>query len=427
MNIPGRSLISKMSWTNLRLVRGNLIITALLLLIIIIINPALFWLCIIGFALVVFVTSIALPMTNVRKLRQMVERRQQRTWPRNAMKSIAESLSFPVFILDRENVLRFANTASKSVFGPVNEGDPISFKFRTPQIVELVETVTATGLSQSMIYEEQTVEKRWFEVKCIPVRKFKNPTGVNQPSNFFLLTFADLTQIRRTEQMRSDFVANASHELRTPLTSLRGFIETMQGPAKDDEKAKEEFLAVMFEQTERMSRLIDDLLSLSHIEAKAHIRPLGKVNLGLLLASVNETLQPTAKKYGTKLTMSGFKEDVEVTGDHDELFQVFQNLIENACKYGREKGDVDVVLAQNGSDHQPVCVEIRDNGFGIESQHIPRLTERFYRAPNKNSKALKGTGLGLAIVKHILNRHNASFQMASTLGKGTIASVKFSN
>ncbi|MFL5008643.1 ATP-binding protein, partial [Rhizobium sp.] len=243
------------------------------------------------------------------------------------------------------------------------------------------------------------------------------------PDGSRLVRLADLSQARAAERMRVDFVANASHELRTPLASLRGFIETIQGPAKNDLKAQARFLNIMLDQTTRMSRLVDDLLSLSRLELKSHIAPDEKVDLVPLLGHVRDALVPLAKDVGVVINLHLPDGKVEVLGDRDELVQVFENLMENACKYGQEGEVVDVWL-KNGTG-QPVEVSIVDKGPGIPAEHVPRLTERFYRVSIEDSRSKKGTGLGLAIVKHILTRHRARLIVKSEVGKGTNFTVRF--
>jgi two-component system phosphate regulon sensor histidine kinase PhoR len=226
--------------------------------------------------------------------------------------------------------------------------------------------------------------------------------------------------------MRSDFVANASHELRTPLASLRGFIETMQGPARKDEAAREKFLGIMLEQVTRMSRLVDDLLSLSRLELKSKIAPDGVVDLASVISSVAASLGPLAKDLGVTIHLDLPAYPVRVTGERDELTEVFENLIENACKYGQSGGHVDVRMTGGAPEQSgPVEVAVTDHGPGIPEDQVPRLTERFYRVNVEHSKSKKGTGLGLAIVKHILTRHRASLVIRSELGKGSTFTVRF--
>ena len=238
----------------------------------------------------------------------------------------------------------------------------------------------------------------------------------------YLLSFRDLTEAHRLERMRSDFIANASHELRTPLASLSGFIETLRGPARNDAVARDNFLEIMQKQAERMARLIDDLLSLSRIEMKAHIAVKDQVDLTIVLNHVVDTLRPLATNLDIEIERHIDPGPVMVLGDRDELTQVFQNLLENACKYGQSGKKVVVELKNNG---EGIKATIQDFGPGIPEEHIPRLTERFYRVNIETSRAQKGTGLGLAIVKHILTRHRARLVVRSRVGEGSSFTVAF--
>jgi two-component system phosphate regulon sensor histidine kinase PhoR len=248
--------------------------------------------------------------------------------------------------------------------------------------------------------------------------------GGSEPS--LLITFRDLTEQDRLARMRADFVANASHELRTPLASLKGYVETLQGNARDDADARTRFLKIMAEQAERMSRLVDDLLSLSRVEMREHLPLSGEAELGFLLAEVTKTLEPLASAAGVTLHLSRGDGDALVRGDGDELTQVFQNLVQNAIKYGRGGGKVEIRLTrQPAASGRPAGfrVDVSDDGPGIPPQHLPRLTERFYRVSAAASREKGGTGLGLAIVKHILNRHRGELLIRSQLGQGSTFSV----
>ena len=208
-----------------------------------------------------------------------------------------------------------------------------------------------------------------------------------------IMTLQDLTTQRQTESVRADFVANVSHELRTPLSTLVGFIETLQGPARDDREAAERFLGIMRDQAGRMSRLVEDLLSLSKIEMNAAVLPSGAVAVGDLLHTVAESLSLQAERDDQKIVIDS-TENLRVRGDADELTQVFWNLIENALKYGRESGKVSINVQPADGD-QSIRIAVSDDGEGIEEKHLDRLTERFYRADKGRSRAMGGTGLGL--------------------------------
>jgi two-component system phosphate regulon sensor histidine kinase PhoR len=239
--------------------------------------------------------------------------------------------------------------------------------------------------------------------------------------------FRDLSEQDRLAQMRSDFIANASHELRTPLASLRGFIETLEGPASEDSAARKRFLSIMSAQAARMTRILDDLLSLSRIEMRAHVPPTGNVSVGAVLKEVCQGMEPLAHEAGISINLNlPQTPPLQVRGERDELVQVFQNLVQNAIKYGRRGGRVDVSLKVDPatSPRRPrLLASVADDGPGIEAEHLPRLTERFYRVDTATSREKGGTGLGLAIVKHILNRHRGDLKISSEVGKGSTFTV----
>jgi two-component system phosphate regulon sensor histidine kinase PhoR len=208
--------------------------------------------------------------------------------------------------------------------------------------------------------------------------------------------------------------------LRTPLASLIGFIETLQGAARDDAKARERFLGLMKAQGERMARLIDDLLSLSRVEMNEHIGPQDSIDLAQAARHVCDVLAPLAREQGVTLNLQ-VSEPLVVKGDWDELVQVIENVVENAIKYAASGKRVDILgNAIAGEAH----LSVMDHGPGIPLEHLPRLTERFYRVNVQDSRQRGGTGLGLAIVKHILNRHGGRLQIASELGRGSSFTIR---
>lgn len=242
-----------------------------------------------------------------------------------------------------------------------------------------------------------------------------------------VLTLHDITQLKQAEQMRADFIANASHELRTPLATLIGFIETLRGPAREDAEARERFLAIMHQQSSRMVRLVEDLLSLSRIELNEHVMPKDRVALAPLLNDVAEALELRADERSMRIHLTLPPSLPDVLGDRDEIAQVFQNLVDNAIKYGRSGTEVtisaDIVSPTSHSGESGsvsyVSVAVRDRGEGIAREHLPRLTERFYRVDTARSREMGGTGLGLAIAKHILNHHRGFLEIESTPGEGS--------
>jgi len=342
--------------------------------------------------------------------------------PRSRLPEVAATLAgldIPVMVLSGDASVLFQNRAAEKAFGEMIIGAHLSARLRSPGILDMVRETIATNAPNQIEHSERLPSERVYIVRSAPIDLGEGEGG----ERFFVLSFRDISEVRRIDRMRSDFVANASHELRTPLASLRGFIETIQGPAKNDTKAQERFLGIMFDQTTRMSRLVDDLLSLSRLELKSHIAPDEKVDLVPLLGHVRDSLQPLARDVGVEINLSLPEGRAEVLGDRDELVQVFENLIENACKYGQEGKTVDVSIKNRQGE--PVEVTVADHGPGIPAEHVPRLTERFYRVSIEDSRSKKGTGLGLAIVKHILTRHRARLIVKSEVGKGTAFTVRF--
>jgi two-component system phosphate regulon sensor histidine kinase PhoR len=336
------------------------------------------------------------------------------------LRAVVAGLPDPVIALDREGRVLALNDRARALAPALRLGEPVSLALRMPELIEAVGRASARGEEQRVEYSERGPLDRWFETIVVPV---KRDPGLSQP-DLVLLTFHDLTPLRRVEEMRADFVANASHELRTPLAALSGFIETLQGSARDDAKARQRFLAIMQEQAKRMARLIDDLLSLSRIELNAHRRPDTPVDMVPIVRQVVDSLETLARDRGVSVNVAA-DDALMVLGDHDELVRIFENLVENALKYGAPGERVDIALSPGTSiDGEPEAqVSVRDYGPGIAPEHLPRLTERFYRVDVTESRAQGGTGLGLALVKHILNRHHGRLTIESSPGAGATFTV----
>jgi len=336
------------------------------------------------------------------------------------LRSLVAGLPDPVVALDREGRVLALNERARALAPALRQGEPVSFALRVPEVIEAIGRATKEAEEQRVVYFERVPLDRWYETVIMPVKRDPNTRG----RDLVLMTFHDLTPLRRVEEMRADFVANASHELRTPLASLLGFIETLQGSARQDPKARDRFLSIMQEQGRRMARLIDDLLSLSRIELNAHRRPDTPVDLVPIIRQVSDGLETLARDRGVSVNITGAGA-LSVLGDHDELLRVFENLIENALKYGAAGRRVDIKIAMGSSAEgdQEAQVSVRDYGPGIAPEHLPRLTERFYRVDVAESRAQGGTGLGLALVKHILNRHRGRLTIDSTPGVGATFTV----
>ncbi|MBP2160202.1 MULTISPECIES: ATP-binding protein [Asticcacaulis] len=327
----------------------------------------------------------------------------------------------------------FANATAQKVFQVESQGGLLVSAIRTPEVLECVDEALFGGISRSTTFETAggAREQYW--------RAFASPLPVGDAEQrLALLVMRDETDMRRMEKMRADFLANASHELRTPLASLAGFIETLRGPAKDDEAAREKFLTIMAVQADRMGRLIHDLLSLSRIELNEHVPPSGEADLVLAVKDVVEGLSLIAQKKGVGFRLETPKPGLyPVIGDRDQILQVAQNLIDNALKYAPQGSEVaievvfDRTLTQAIAATDPMAsklvllrpdrnvheyyaiLRVRDAGPGIRREHLPRLAERFYRVEGQKSGDRLGTGLGLAIVKHIINRHRGGLVVES--------------
>lgn len=345
-------------------------------------------------------------------------------WPTPGMKAIVEGLPYPCIMTDAQGIVRFANSKAIDRFGQVTRGDPLNFRLRATALNDALERVALFDRPEMTEWQEKIPTECWYEAHLAPVHLQPDPRVALKRPDFVIIVIEDQTERRRTERMRVDFVANASHELRTPLASLTGFIETLQGPAKNDTNAREKFLAIMGQQAARMRRLIDDLLSLSRIEMKAHKRPDTIVDLSEILSDVCAALGPLADENDVVLEEKFPEEPIKVRGDYDELVQVFSNLVENAIKYGASGGRIEVSAVPDLSSAGSWAVSVRDFGPGIAEEHLPRLTERFYRADIASSREKQGTGLGLAIVKHILTRHQARLAIESTVGAGATFTVR---
>jgi len=338
------------------------------------------------------------------------------------LQRLLDVLPDPMMVLDRRGLLVSFNTEAAAVFPQLRRDEPLSFAMRSPDVLDALEHVLAGDTQRKRVeIVEQVPVDRAFEVVISALAEQDADSR-----EFVAVVLHDQTQVRALEAMRVNFVANASHELRTPLASLLGFIETLQGPARSDAAAREKFLAIMAQQARRMSRLIEDLLSLSRIEMNAYVQPRAEVDLVAVVGHIVETLAGLAREREVSLRFSHPDAPAAlIAGDRDELLRVFENLIGNAIKYGGAGGKVEVELGvrQVAPGRREAVVSVRDFGAGIAPEHLPRLTERFYRVDGAGSRDKGGTGLGLAIVKHILNRHRGRLEIESELGQGTRVGV----
>jgi two-component system phosphate regulon sensor histidine kinase PhoR len=333
---------------------------------------------------------------------------------------MAKVMPLPLIIIGKDERVVIANQKAEDLFGSGTQGRHYITVLRQPMLLDAIENVLRLGGSATATYRvSESARDLYFEVQ---VR-----AAVTQDVSYVVVAFEDKTELQEAGQMRRDFVANVSHELRTPLTAVLGFIETLLGPAANDVEARARFLSIMDSEAKRMNRIVGDLLSLSRVEADRRVRPRDAVNVPGVVRSVVQTLQPLADARGVSLRLEGNDAEDMVTGDQDQLTQVFTNLVENAIKYGPDGGEVSICITSHAIEPTmrgpAVRVDIADQGEGIPAHHIPRLTERFYRVDTHRSREMGGTGLGLAIVKHILNRHRGRLRVESHAGNGSCFSV----
>jgi two-component system phosphate regulon sensor histidine kinase PhoR len=343
------------------------------------------------------------------------------------LQPLVQALPDAALALDRDGRVIALNERAQAFAPALRLGETAALALRAPDLVEAIARARDSGSVQNVQLPERVPAERWFDVFVAPIWR-KGAAKSGRP-DLVLITMHDLTPMRRVEEMRADFVANASHELRTPLAALSGFIDTLKGPAREDAQARARFLAIMQEQAGRMARLIDDLLSLSRVELNEHRRPDTPVDIVPIVRQVANGLETLARDRGVTVNIDAADSPLVVAGDRDELIRLFENLIENALKYGSSGKRVDIRLArqtQVGGQDQVVAA-VRDYGPGIAPEHLPRLTERFYRVDVGESRAQGGTGLGLALVKHILNRHGGSLDIASPPGEGATFTVRLSS
>jgi two-component system, OmpR family, phosphate regulon sensor histidine kinase PhoR len=342
-----------------------------------------------------------------------------------AAEAVIAAVPDPLILLDERRQIVRANAQATAFVGTISRPRDLSVALRNPAVLAAADAVLRGKPAEVVDFGLAVPIERQLRARIARTARRSLDGAVA------VLTLHDITELKRAEQMRADFIANASHELRTPLATLLGFIETLRGPARDDAEARERFLVIMQDQASRMTRLVEDLLSLSRIELNEHVMPKEQVALGPLLRRVIEALELRASERRTRMQLVLPPDLPEVLGDHDEIAQVFQNLVVNAIKYGRAGTEITIsaktvlrsTVDGDAGPVQFVSVAVRDQGEGIAREHLPRLTERFYRVDTARSREMGGTGLGLAIVKHILNHHRGFLEIESAPGTGSVFTV----
>ena len=334
---------------------------------------------------------------------------------------IVDAIADPAVVIDHAGTVLHLNPSLVDLFQRARAGNPISLLSREPALLDaLKEAGRDARPTVVQLHNRVPVERRLSAI----ITALSVDEG-DERSPAFLIAFRDVTDQERHAKLRAEFVANASHELRTPLASLKLTLETMKGAGRDDAASKDRFLMMMSAQAERMIQLIDDLMSLNRVEMRAHLPPRGSVDVGELLSQVVTTLEALAESSDIAVSLSAPAKPIYVRGEWSELSQVFDNLIQNGIRYGSSGGRVSISLSERADDlvGPRIAIEVADTGIGIAAEHLPRLTERFYRVSAAASRQKGGTGLGLAIVKHIVSRHRGELHIESERGKGSVFTV----
>ena len=314
-----------------------------------------------------------------------------------------------ILFINSFNVISAANKAAKSYYGDII-GKNLSSFLRAPDLLDKIEKCKNERKNEYLEFEINLPTYSFFRLTIVPLSQ-KN----------VLIVIKDYTDVKKSEQLRSDFVANVSHELKTPLVSIKGFLETISNSAKDDPKAQEKFIKIMQEQANKMEILILDLMSLSRIEMQEHIQPDGKVDMKEIISNIQNIPNKILSNKNININFKIEDNLPFVRGDYDKLSEVVQNIYDNAIKYTKENTTIDILLKSNPEkfSNGSVFLSIKDEGIGIAKEEIHRVTERFYRSTNAKKNMIQGTGLGLAIVKHIVNQHRGELEINSRLNEGS--------
>ena len=339
---------------------------------------------------------------------------------RARLAGVLDAIADAVILVDGARRVAHCNRAARALLGAVSLGRDLSETLRDPAVLDGVSEALDAGTGERTEIALAGAVARSLAVTVLPLEA---------PGAGAVISFRDLTGARRTEQLRVDFVANASHEIRSPLASIVGLIETLRGPARGDREAEEKFLAMMAGEAQRMTRLVDDLLSLSRIELREHAPPTDRVALAEVVDEVVATLAPKAAARDMEIALRVQRPGPVIVGDQGELTLALGNLVSNALTYGRPASTVTIAIdagaTMPGRERAALALSVADQGDGIPAEYIPRLTERFYRVDKGRSRTMGGTGLGLAIVKHVANRHGGVLDIQSTPGRGSVFTLYF--
>lgn len=318
------------------------------------------------------------------------------------LRDLLDALDEPSLIV-RAGVVQMANSSGRRLLGERIEGQDVRLAIRHPAAVERLLQPRPEPADEVPLIGIGEAERRW----SMSIRVLADGGS--------LVRLTDRSEAHAAEQMRVDFVANASHELRTPLATLVGYAETLREEGVDPE-TRARFLSVVHEQAQRMQRLVEDLISISRLVAERFSPPREQLSLLPIVKAARDNCELVAREQGSEIRIALEKGVPPVAGERSQVLQLLDNLIGNALRYGRRGAPVTVSLRAEGD---MVRLSVSDHGDGIPAEHIPRLTERFYRVDPSRSRALGGTGLGLSIVKHIVERHRGRLVIESEPGRGT--------
>ena len=340
----------------------------------------------------------------------IVNKREEKT-----KRVIIDELEDQFFALDKFNSIKYANPSALKRFGRSLIDKNISSIIRKNELLESIEKAISENRTININVEIDLPSYQFYKIYIIP-----GPTHLFPEPDSVVLFLKDFTEITKAQKFKSDFVANVSHELRTPLMAIKGSLETIQGPASDDEKAKKKFMKILNDQSSRMENLINDLLILARIELEEHIRPTKSVSINKIFKEIISNFEIVLKK--KKITIKNkILDNSTVLGDEKKLNTVFSNLLDNAIKYSPENKNIYITNKENDGKliEKSMMISIRDEGVGIPQKYIPRVTERFFRVDIEQSNKTGGTGLGLAIMKHIVTQHRGDFEILSKENNGT--------
>jgi two-component system phosphate regulon sensor histidine kinase PhoR len=310
-----------------------------------------------------------------------------------------------VIIINKFNIITFANSQALNFFGNKLLGQNIGSVLRIPDLLDAIDHNR----------QDKLIKKIDLEIK-LPTYKYLKADIISTELENVIIIMRDYTEVKKSQDLRSDFVANVSHELKTPLTSIKGFLEVIETSAKDDPQMQKKSIKIMQTQANKMQILIDDLLMLNRIEQQEHIKLRDRVSVNEVLKEVISNYSELAKEKNINVKFINSKKDFIVKGDKEKLIVLFKNIFDNAIKYSLPNTEISFeVNSKNGK----VLIKIQDQGIGIPKKDILRITERFYRSDNGKKLKIEGTGIGLSIVKHILNQHEGELRISSMEGKGS--------